>query len=54
MNTMENLQVRNFLVIKSADFEVGQINLIIGSQANGKSVLAKLLYYFRDFLNTTQ
>ncbi|VAW67175.1 hypothetical protein MNBD_GAMMA08-255 [hydrothermal vent metagenome] len=50
---MENLQVRNFLVIKSANFEVGQINLIIGSQANGKSVLAKLLYYFRDFLNTT-
>jgi len=53
MNTMENLQVQNFLVIESANFEVGQINLIIGSQANGKSILAKLLYYFRDFLNTT-
>ncbi|SEH04565.1 AAA family ATPase [Candidatus Venteria ishoeyi] len=50
---MEKLQVNNFLVIKSANFEVGRINLIIGSQANGKSVLAKLLYFFREFLSST-
>ncbi|SEH04738.1 AAA family ATPase [Candidatus Venteria ishoeyi] len=50
---MEKLQVNNFLVIKSANFEVGKINLIIGSQANGKSVLAKLLYFFREFLSST-
>lgn len=50
---MEKLQVNNFLVIKHAEFDVGRINLIIGSQANGKSVLAKLLYFFREFLNTT-
>lgn len=50
---MEKLLVNNFLVIKEAKFDVGRINLIIGSQANGKSVLAKLLYFFREFLNST-
>ena len=50
---MEKLQVDNFLVIKHADFDVGRINVIIGSQASGKSVLAKLLYFFRKFLSTT-
>ena len=50
---MEKLLVNNFLVIKKANFDVGRINLIIGSQANGKSILAKLLYFFREFLNST-
>lgn len=50
---MEKLHVKNFLVIKNAEFDVGKINLIIGSQANGKSVLAKLLYFFREFLTGT-
>jgi len=43
---MEQLKVKNFLVIKEANFEVGKVNIIIGSQANGKSILAKLLYMF--------
>ncbi len=50
---MEKLIVRDFLVIKSADFEIGRINLIIGPQANGKSLIAKLLYFFRRFLSST-
>jgi len=50
---MEKLHVEGFLTIRNADFEIGRINLIIGSQANGKSLLAKLLYFFREFLNST-
>jgi predicted ATPase len=50
---VESLTVKNFLVIKNAYFKVGKINLIIGPQASGKSVLAKLLYFFREFLNET-
>ena len=47
----EQLIVNNFLVIKEANFEVGKINVIIGSQATGKSLLTKLLYYFRKVIN---
>lgn len=50
---MEKLKIHNFLVIKKADFDVGKINLIIGSQASGKSVIAKLLYFFKEFVNST-
>ena len=48
---MEQLQVKNFLVIKSAKFDIGRINIIIGPQANGKSVLVKLLYFFRETIS---
>jgi len=48
---MEQLYVKNFLVIKEATFEVGRVNVIIGSQANGKSLLAKLLYFFREIIS---
>ncbi len=50
---MERLQIRNFLNIKEADIDVGKINLIIGPQASGKSIIAKLLYFFHDFLSNT-
>lgn len=50
---MEKLSVENFSVIKKAELEVGMINVIIGAQANGKSLLAKLLYFFREFLSVT-
>lgn len=44
---MERLRIKNFLIIKDADFEVGRFNVIIGSQASGKSIIARLLYFFR-------
>jgi predicted ATPase len=50
---MERLQIRNFLNIKEADIDVGKINLIIGPQASGKSIIAKLLYFFHNFLSNT-
>lgn len=44
----EKLTINNFLVIKSAAIEVKRINIIIGPQANGKSLIAKLLHYFKS------
>lgn len=46
---MERLRIKNFLIIEDADFEVGRFNVIIGSQASGKSIIAKLLYFFRIY-----
>lgn len=50
---MEQLKVENFLVIIEADLEVKSMTFIIGEQASGKSLLAKLVYYFREFLGST-
>ncbi len=46
---MERLIVDNFLNLKYIDLDVAKINIIIGRQAQGKSVLAKLIYFFKDF-----
>lgn len=43
----ESIRIRDFLVIKRADIEVKRINIMIGHQARGKSVIAKLLYFFK-------
>ena len=45
----EKLIVKNFAGIEYLEIEVKPINIIIGQQASGKSVCAKLLYYFKDF-----
>jgi predicted ATP-binding protein involved in virulence len=42
---MAQLQVFNFSCIRSAVLTLGSINVLIGPQASGKSVLAKLLYF---------
>lgn len=44
---MEKLTITNFLGIRHAEIEVRRINLWIGPQASGKSVIAKLLYFFK-------
>ncbi|KJR43137.1 hypothetical protein MCHI_000946 [Candidatus Magnetoovum chiemensis] len=44
---MERLKIRNFLNIKEADFDVKRLNFIIGPQSCGKSIIAKLIYFFR-------
>jgi len=48
---IETLSVQNFAVIKKAEIEVKKINIIIGPQANGKSITAKLIYYFKSMSN---
>ena len=47
----ERIRVDNFLVVKKADLELRKINVLIGSQASGKSVIAKLCYFFRSVSN---
>lgn len=42
----ETLRIKNFLVLKDADISVKRVNLLIGPQANGKSLIAKLLSFF--------
>ncbi|UTW46904.1 AAA family ATPase [Bacterioplanoides sp. SCSIO 12839] len=44
----ESLKVKNFLVIKHAEVELKKINVIIGPQANGKSLIAKLISFFNS------
>ncbi len=50
---METLEVKNFLNIDDVTLELKRFNIIIGPQAAGKSVLAKLVYFFKEFLAET-
>lgn len=44
---MPTLTVENFLVIGKANIEINRINIFIGPQAQGKSLLTKLIYFFK-------
>ncbi|MDJ0735057.1 MAG: AAA family ATPase [Nostocaceae cyanobacterium] len=46
---MEKLTVKNFLNIESIELDLAKINILIGPQANGKSIIAKLIYFFKYF-----
>lgn len=50
---MESLQIHNFLNIKKAELEIKRINIVIGEQSTGKSVIAKIFYLFKNFLSST-
>lgn len=45
----EIIRISNFGGIREMEMELKPINVIIGPQASGKSVTAKLLYYFKSF-----
>ncbi|MFM2477314.1 AAA family ATPase [Celerinatantimonas sp. MCCC 1A17872] len=45
---MEGITIDNFLVVKRAKFEINRINVIIGPQALGKSVVAKVAFFLRN------
>ena len=45
---MERLIVKNFAGIKEAELEFRDITVLIGPQAEGKSVIAKLMYVMRE------
>jgi hypothetical protein len=49
---MEHLEIKNFLTIKEAYLDVKRLTFLIGVQATGKSVIAKLLFFFQDFLTS--
>ena len=46
---MESIEINGFLTIDHAIFEIRKINILIGAQAQGKSVIAKLAYFFKNF-----
>jgi ABC-type phosphate transport system ATPase subunit len=46
----EKLIIKDFVGIKELEIEIKQINILIGPQASGKSVCAKLLFYFKNFV----
>ncbi len=45
------LVVDNFLILKNISIESAKINIFIGPQASGKSVLIKLLYFCEKFFS---
>ncbi len=47
---MEKIEIKDFVGIKDIIIEVKAINILIGPQASGKSIIAKLLYYFKSFI----
>jgi hypothetical protein len=46
---MESLIIENFLIIKYAKIDIRKINVIIGEQSTGKSIIAKLVCLFQTF-----
>ena len=47
---MRTLRVTNFSCITDAVLELGNLTVIVGPQASGKSVLCKLTYFFMNLL----
>lgn len=47
----EKLIINNFAGIDHLEIELNKINILIGPQASGKSITAKLFYYFKTFIN---
>ena len=45
----EKLIISNFLNLKDIELDLAKINIIIGPQAQGKSIVAKLVFFFKDF-----
>ncbi|MGB1206346.1 MAG: AAA family ATPase [Chitinophagales bacterium] len=45
----EKIVIKNFGGIKDLEMPINKINVLIGPQAAGKSMVAKLLFYFKDF-----
>ncbi len=48
---MEKLYIKNFGGIKEAEIPLSNINVFIGPQASGKSIIVKLIFYFKKFWN---
>ena len=46
-NTMKNtLVIDNFLIFDHAEIDINKFTVFIGPQASGKSIVAKLVYFF--------
>lgn len=45
---METLSIDNFLTIKKAKIQLKRVNIFIGPQGQGKSIVSKLIYFFKE------
>ncbi|CDH20303.1 hypothetical protein XBKQ1_2570003 [Xenorhabdus bovienii str. kraussei Quebec] len=50
---MEKLIVENFVSIRKVEIKLNKINILIGPQAAGKSLLAKLIAFIKDIHDIT-
>lgn len=48
--TNEKLIIKNFAGLKHIDIEIKKINIVIGPQASGKSIIAKILFYCKGLI----
>ena len=46
---MEKLLIEDFISVKRADIDLKRINIFIGPQAKGKSIISKLISFFKEF-----
>jgi AAA15 family ATPase/GTPase len=49
--SIEKLSITNFGGISELELELAQINVLIGPQASGKSICAKLCYFFKEIIS---
>lgn len=47
----ENLHIERFAGLRDAELELRNINIMIGPQATGKSICAKLIFFFKSFVS---
>lgn len=50
----EKLIIKNFIGIKDLELEINRFNVFIGPQASGKSVIVKLIHFFRSVFQEMQ
>ncbi|HLP46461.1 MAG TPA: AAA family ATPase [Candidatus Kapabacteria bacterium] len=48
----EKIVIKNFSVLDDVYLEINKINILIGPQATGKSLIAKLIYFFKSYVIT--
>lgn len=48
---MHRLKVTGFLGIRNADITLDGLTVLIGAQASGKSVIARLVYFFNEYFS---
>lgn len=47
----QTLRIKNFLSIRSCFIEIAGITVLIGPQASGKSIIARLIFFFREYID---
>lgn len=51
---MEKLSIRNFAGIEKLGLEIKSITILIGLQGVGKSVVVKLIYFFKNIVENSK